>query len=87
MDCKTFSHINEHGTKTYKYKHKFNTLDDAIAECKKLNAKPNQLTKLVSYKCPECHKYHIGRNGKPVTEKYRGKTRKNQTHTDFQNSR
>lgn len=73
MDCKTFSHINDDGTKTHKYKHKFNTLDDAIVECKKLNARPNQITKLVSYKCRECCKYHIGRNGKPVTDKYREK--------------
>jgi predicted RNA-binding Zn-ribbon protein involved in translation (DUF1610 family) len=83
MYCKTFSHINEDGTKTYKDKHKFNTLDDAITECKKLNANSNQLTKLVSYKCPECHKYHIGRNGKPVTDKYREKLEKTKPTPTF----
>lgn len=71
MDCKTFSHINEHGTKSYKYKKKYDTLDDAILECKIQNAMPIQIIKVVSYKCRECNKYHIGRNGNPLTEKYK----------------
>lgn len=73
MDCKTFSHTEEDGTKVYKHKHKYNSLDEAIASCKALNSKPNQLTKLVSYKCPTCCKYHIGRNGKQISDKYRKK--------------
>jgi len=73
MGCSTFSHINEHGDKVFKPKLKFNTLDDAIVECKKLNARPKQITKLVSYKCKTCHKYHIGRNGKTLTDKYKDK--------------
>ena len=73
MECSTFSHINKEGRKVYKPKLAFNTLDDAIAECKKLNARPKQITKLVSYKCKSCHKYHIGRNGKTLTDKYKDK--------------
>lgn len=73
MDCKTFSHIDESGVKVYKFKRKFNSLNEAIARCKDLNARPTQLTKLVSYKCMVCHYYHIGRNGKPITDKYKTK--------------
>ncbi len=73
MQCRTFSHINEKGGKTYKDKKSFETLKEAILECKVLNAKPKQITKLVSYKCRTCCKYHIGRNGKTLTEKYKEK--------------
>lgn len=73
MECKTFSHIDEQGNKVYKFKYKFLTLDDAIARCKELNSRATQLTKLVSYKCMECHYYHIGRNGKPISDKYKTK--------------
>ena len=52
---------------------KFNTLKEAIAEAKKQNAMPGKEYKLVSYKCNVCHKYHIGRNGTLITDKYRGK--------------
>ena len=45
----------------------------AIEACKKLNMRPEQITKLVSYKCKVCYKYHIGRNGKKITDKYREK--------------
>ena len=48
-------------------------MDEAILECKVLNAKPKQITKLVSYKCKDCCKYHIGRNGKTLTQKYKDK--------------
>ncbi len=73
MQCKTFSHINDKGGKSYKNKKSFDTLKEAILECKVLNAKPKQITKLVSYKCKDCCKYHIGRNGKTLTEKYKAK--------------
>lgn len=83
MDCKTFSHIDENGSKVYKDKHRFNTLDDAIANCKKLNSIDDRLSKLVSYKCSECHKYHIGRNGKPLTKKYQEKLNKGKPEVRF----
>lgn len=47
-----------------KPKRKFNTLDEAIAMCKKLNAQEQRIHKLVSYKCSKCFFYHIGTNGK-----------------------
>ena len=73
MQCKTFSHINENGGKSFKNKKSFDSLKEAILECKVLNSKPKQITKLVSYKCVECHKYHIGRNSKILTDKYKKK--------------
>jgi hypothetical protein len=73
MQCKTFSHIGEDGEKVYKSKKAFDTLDDAILQCKIENAKSKQISKLVSYKCKECHKYHMGRNGKTLTQKYKDK--------------
>ena len=73
IDCRTFSHISEIGRKTYKDKKSFETLKEAILECKVFNAKPKQISKVVSYKCKSCHKYHIGRNGTTLTEKYKAK--------------
>lgn len=73
MQCNTFSHIDEEGQIVYKSKKTFDTLDEAISVCKKLNARPERINKVVSYKCTKCYKYHIGRNGKSITEKYRKK--------------
>ena len=73
MQCRTFSHINDKGGKSYKDKKTFDSLKEAILECKVLNAKKQQITKLVSYKCTQCYKYHIGRNGHVLTEKYKAK--------------
>lgn len=47
-----------------KPKVKFKTLEDAIAECKKLNAQDKRIHKLVPYKCWTCFQFHIGSNGK-----------------------
>ena len=44
-----------------KPKRKYNTLDDAINVCKKINEKSKM--KVVSYKCKHCFQYHIGKNG------------------------
>lgn len=51
----------------------YDTLDEAIIQAKIINVSPNVTEKNVPYKCTVCHKYHIGRNGKPITEKYRNK--------------
>lgn len=44
-----------------KQKRKFDTLDAAIHEAKMLNAARLGRRKMTAYKCPECHKYHIGK--------------------------
>lgn len=51
-------------TKEYikKDKIKFNTLDEAIEEAKRINSLGKNIHKVVAYKCSVCHKYHIGKN-------------------------
>ncbi len=73
IGCKTLVRIESDGTKIFKYKKKFDTLDEAIEECKKLNAQPHRISKVVSYKCKSCCKYHVGRNGKQISDKYRSR--------------
>lgn len=68
--CETFS---TDGKRTVQKKKKYDSLDDAILEAKKLNARPSQIIKLVPYKCTVCHKHHLGRNGKEIKPKYRNK--------------
>jgi hypothetical protein len=74
--CRTIERYELDGTPVYKDKAKFDTLDEAILECKKQNALPHRIHKVVSYKCKTCHKYHIGRNGKEITSKLRTRLQK-----------
>jgi len=69
MDCSKLERIDEDGQKVMQPKKQFNTLDDAIKAAKVDNAKPERLSKVVAYKCATCHKYHVGRNGKPLSYK------------------
>lgn len=64
--CKTFSHIDENGNKVFKNKKAFDTQDDAIKEQIRINNKPNQIHKVVTYNCKTCGKYHIGRTSKVI---------------------
>lgn len=73
VGCNTLLRIEPDGTKVYKDKVRFDTLEEAIEECKKLNALPHRISKIVSYKCRHCCKYHTGRNGKEISTKYRDK--------------
>jgi hypothetical protein len=72
-ECQTLVRTEEDGTMVLKDKRKFDTHDEAVAECKKQNAKPGRIHKVVTYKCKVCHHYHIGRNGKEIKDKYRDK--------------
>ena len=47
-------------------KRKFNTLDEAIEEAKRVNRLDKTITKKVAYKCKICFKYQIGSNHKPL---------------------
>ena len=76
VGCQTLVRTEEDGTKVLRDKKKFESLEDAVAECKKLNVQPHRISKLVSYKCKHCHQYHIGRNGKTIKDKYRDKLAK-----------
>lgn len=71
-ECQT--KIIEDGNKiVFQDKAKFETLDDAIVECKRQNLIPTRTEKVVPYKCKVCHTYHVGRNGTIISEKYREK--------------
>jgi len=43
-------------------KKKYNTQEEAIKEAKIINNKPNQIHKVVPYKCKVCFKFHLGKN-------------------------
>ena len=76
MICNTLVRTELNGTKVYKDKKAFDTLDAAILAAKKQNAHEKTIQKVEAYKCTYCHKYHIGRNGKMVTEKEKTKYRR-----------
>ena len=73
MKCFTVSHFDELGNSFYKEKQKFMTLDSAIETAKLINSKEDSKFKLVAYKCPKCHQYHIGKNGNVLKEKEKEK--------------
>jgi len=75
MQCKTISGVDAVGRKVMKDKNSFDTLKEAIVACKNLNSRMDRTHKVVSYKCTGYHKYHIGRNGTIITDKYRDKLR------------
>ena len=76
MECKTLERYDENGKQVLKPKKQFERLDDAIKAAKFENARPERFKKVVAYKCGECHKYHLGRNGNGITEKERLKYQK-----------
>jgi predicted CXXCH cytochrome family protein len=73
MECQTLERYDENLNPVLKNKKKFDTLDLAIEQAKKINSKDHIIHKVVAYKCSKCHKYHIGRNGKKLKEKERTK--------------
>jgi len=64
------------GRPVYKNKVKYSTHDKAVEACKRFNLREHQIKKLVTYKCRVCHKYHIGRNGKDIKNKYKNKIKR-----------
>lgn len=71
MECQTLERYDENHNPILKPKLKFETLDLAIKYAKKINSLDHIIHKVVAYKCKKCHKYHIGRNGKELTDKER----------------
>jgi hypothetical protein len=74
--CQTLSHYDELGNPVYKDKIHYNNLESAIRQCKRLNIQESRIKKVVPYKCTTCHKFHIGRNGKDIKDKYRKRLRR-----------
>ena len=77
MRCKKLLYMKPDGSIVYAPKKQFEKQDDAIAAAKVMNLHPNQITKAVAYRCTECGKFHVGRNGKTITEKYLNQIKKN----------
>lgn len=79
--CNTFSHYDEHsGEKLYKPKKKYKSMELAIDKAKEMNLKKfnhGEKDKVVAYKCEICHKYHIGKNGSTLSDKYINKIKEN----------
>ena len=76
MECFTIERYGEKLEPIFKQKLKFETLDLAIEYAKKVNSLDHIIHKVVAYKCTKCYKYHIGRNGKELTDKDRNKFKK-----------
>ena len=64
------------GNKRYVPKKAYDTEAKAQEVCFFLNLQPNSITKMVSYKCPICGKWHIGHGGKVIDAVERDKIRK-----------
>lgn len=77
MECETFDRYDENLKIIMKPKLKFDTLDDAIKHAKQVNSNDHVIHKVVAYKCRKCFKYHVGRNGKELTDKERIKFKNN----------
>jgi len=73
IGCETLVRTDPDGTNVYKAKKNFDTLDDAIYACKRLNIQEHRISKVGSYKCKVCIKYHIGRTGKTLDDDYKSK--------------
>ena len=73
MTCDTLIRIDPDGRKIWKSKNAYNTQDEAILVAKQVNSQENRIGKVVPYRCNYCNKYHLGRNGKEITEKYKNK--------------
>lgn len=74
--CKTITGYTEDGEAILKDKHKYDTHEKAVIACKTLNLQNDHVKKLVTYKCNVCYKFHIGRNGSSIDEKYKKRVRK-----------
>ena len=73
MKCLTPDGVDEFGNTKWREKKKYSSLDDAILVAKKVNLDPSRPRKVIAYKCPHCHKYHIGRGLKKMKESDREK--------------
>ena len=66
----------EDGKPVYRQKKSYETQDNAIEFAKFINSQDHVINKVVPYLCKVCNKYHLGRNGKPLTNKEREKRKK-----------
>lgn len=69
--CQKINCCLDDGTPVYTKKVVYNNDRDAIEAARRLNANIQQIHKAVAYKCPECHKWHVGRNHTILKDKDR----------------
>lgn len=69
--CQKINYYLEDGTPVYTKKVAYDNDGDAIEAARRLNTNIRQIHKAVAYKCPECHKWHVGRNHTILTDKDR----------------
>ena len=76
--CTTLTTIalDENGNPKVKKKKTFFTLESAIQHAKLMNVREDRVKKVVAYKCKECHRYHVGRNGSTIKDKEKEKIKK-----------
>lgn len=63
----------------------YSTDKEAIERARIMNCREDTIHKLVAYKCPICQKWHIGRNGKVLSDKDKWHYRK--VYTDIEQSK
>lgn len=56
-------------------KKSYETEMDALTTARFLNTQPNVIHKMVAYKCIKCDKWHIGGNGRLLTDEDREEAR------------
>lgn len=56
-------------------KQAYNSENEALNVARFLNSKDNVIHKMVAYKCIKCNKWHIGSNGRELTNEDREKAR------------
>lgn len=69
--CTTFSHFDEDGNIVEKNKICYDTDKEVIEADRRVNLKEKTIHKTVAYKCDVCHKWHIGKSKRILTEKDR----------------
>lgn len=69
--CQKINYYLDDGTPVYTKKVVYNNDRDAIEAARRLNTNIQQIHKAVAYKCPKCHKWHVGRNHTILTDKDR----------------
>lgn len=76
MECHTIQGYDENHNPIYKQKKSWKTQDECIDVAKYINSQDHVIHKVVPYRCTVCGKYHLGRNGKKLTDKEREKHKK-----------
>lgn len=84
MTCDTLIRIDPDGRKIYKPKKVYETQDAAILDAKFLNSLKHRIMKVAPYRCEYCKKFHLGRNGKEIKDKYKEKLSKDPDVTSKQ---